>query len=66
MDGIVDIIMLTADRYLGVGWKAGKVHSMCIATTEAVALHIAQQSLRQKPTADQVYENIEKLVKPLL
>jgi hypothetical protein len=66
MDGIIDIIKLTADRYLGVAWKAGSVHSMCIATTEAVAQNITQQSLRQKPASNQVYENIEKLVRPLL
>jgi hypothetical protein len=58
--------MLTDDRYLGVAWKETRVHSMCIATTESVAQKVIEQSLRQKPIADQVFENIEKMVKLLL
>jgi hypothetical protein len=62
----VETIMLTDDRYLGVAWKETRVHSMCIATTESVAQKVTEQSLRQKPIADQVFENIEKMVKLLL
>jgi hypothetical protein len=61
----VETIMLTEYRYLGVAWKEGKVHSMCIAITSAVAQDISERSLRHKAIANEVYNNIEKMVRLL-
>ncbi len=58
-------LKLNEDRYLGYAWKAGRVHSICMATDELAAYKIAEQSLRHKPTHDQVYENIAELIKKL-
>jgi hypothetical protein len=62
---MIDIIRLTDDRYLAVAWKDGSVHYMCLTTDEVVAQKIAERSLAQKPTTNDVYLNIEKLVKNL-
>lgn len=64
-DAMIETIMLTDDRYLGVAWKEGRVHSMCIATTQEVALKVTEASLRQKPIANDVYANIAKMIKLL-
>lgn len=62
----VESIALTENRFLGVAWKNGSVHSLCLATDPMVAQKIAQQSLGQKPARNDVFENIENLVRQLL
>ncbi|MFP4323284.1 MAG: hypothetical protein ACLFTK_12590 [Anaerolineales bacterium] len=65
MDGIASTLQLNEDRYLGYAWKAGKVHSICMAVDQLVAYELAERSLRHKPTHDQVYENLAELIKKL-
>ena len=62
---MIEIIILTEDRFLAVVWKDGSVHFMCLATNEVAAQRIAERSLTQKPATNDVYSNIEKLVKAL-
>ena len=62
---MVEIIMLTADRFLAVAWKDGKVHHMWLATNATTAQVVAERSLAQKPANAEVYLNIEKLVRAL-
>lgn len=65
MDGLAGTLKLNEDRYLGYAWKAGKVHCICVATNEGAAYKLAERSLREKPIKDQVYENIDKMIKKL-
>lgn len=65
IESMVETIMLTDERYLGVAWKEGRVHSLCVASNEMAAQRVTEQSLRQKPIAAQVFENIAKMVKLL-
>ena len=62
---MIEIMMLTEDRFLAVVWKEGSVHAMFLTTNEAVAQSIAERSLTQKPVTNDVYLNIEKLVRVL-
>ena len=60
---MIEIITLSEDRYLAVGWKEGRVHYMCLTTSEAAAQQLAERSLTQKTVSNDVYLNIEKLVR---
>jgi hypothetical protein len=57
--------MLNEDRYLAIIWKEGSVHAMFLTTNEMAAQSLAERSLTQKPLANEVYLNIEKLVRVL-
>jgi hypothetical protein len=57
--------MLNEDRYLAIIWKGGSVHAMFLTTNEMAAQSLAERSLTQKPIANEVYLNIEKLVRVL-
>jgi hypothetical protein len=46
-------------------WKEGSVHAMFLTTNEAAAQSIAERSLTQKPVTNEVYLNIEKLIRNL-
>jgi hypothetical protein len=65
MDGSAQTLRLNDYHYLGYAWKAGKVHSMCVATSEEVAHSIATKSLQGKPSKDEVFTNIEQLIRPM-
>lgn len=65
MNTLVDIIMLTEDRFLGVAWKDGNVHNMWLTTDGRTAQSITEHSLTQKPARNDVFLNIERLVKNL-
>jgi hypothetical protein len=62
---MIDVIMLTDNRYLAVVWRETSVHYMCLTTNEAMAQQVAQGSLANQASKDEVYLNIEKLVKNL-
>jgi len=62
---IVETIMLNEERYLGVAWKNGSVHSMCIATEEGIAHKVVSDSIKLKPCVADVYLNIERMIKGL-
>ena len=57
--------MLNEDRFLAVVWKEGRVHAMCLTTNEAAAQSLAEHSLTQRPVTNEVYLNIEKLIRNL-
>lgn len=61
----VETIMLNEERFLGVAWKNGSVHSMCIATNQDIAHKVITDSFKQKPCKADVFTNIEKLVDAL-
>ncbi len=62
----LETIALTENRYLGVAWKNGQVHSLCLASDPVAAHKLAESSLKAKPCHAEVFMNIDKLVKNLV